>query len=196
MYLFYFLFLFIAIPCNTTTAYPVRVMDTSSLGVTTTFDTTTKFSTTLSATTLSSTLAKDIPIVVLHGIASSAKNMQVLSDWLAETFHRDVFNIEIGNGELNSIYMPLDQQLTILCNTIYNIRELRYGFDFIGMSQGGLLARGYLEDCNIFPVRNLINLASPNGGVIEETSLDMYSKFYQQHFSLTQFCRDPFRLRP
>jgi hypothetical protein len=82
MYLFYFLFLFIAIPCNTTTAYPVRVMDTSSLGVTTTFDTTTfdtttfdtttKFSTTLSATTLSSTLAKDIPIVVLHGIASSA----------------------------------------------------------------------------------------------------------------------------
>jgi len=203
MYLFYFLFLFIAIPCNTTTAYPVRVTDTSTVTTmkfsttrlaTTTRFSTKKFDTTLATTTFATTLEKDIPIVVLHGIASSAKNMQVLSEWLKETFDRDVFNIEIGNGELNSVYMPLDQQLTILCNTIYNIRELSYGFDFIGMSQGGLLARGYLEDCNVFPVRNLINLASPNGGVIEETSLDMYSKFYQQHFSLSGYWRDPLRL--
>jgi palmitoyl-protein thioesterase len=140
------------------------------------------------------TYSKDIPIVVLHGIASSAQNMEVLSEWLEETFERDVYNIEIGNGQQNSLFMPLDKQLILLCDTIYTIPELQEGFDFLGMSQGGLLARGYLENCNGYPVRNLISLASPNGGVVEDTTLNMYSDFYQEHLSLSGYWRDPLKL--
>lgn len=145
-------------------------------------------------TTITTTIEKNIPIVVLHGIASSAPNMELLSEWLENTFDRDVFNIEIGNGEKNSLFMPLQQQLNILCDTIYNIPELQDGFDFIGMSQGGLLARGYLENCNGFPVRNLINLVSPNGGVIEDTNLNLYSDFYQEHLSVSGYWRNPLEL--
>ena len=183
MYLFYFLFLFIAIPCNTTTAYPVRVTDTNTV-TTTTFATTT-FATTLATTTF----AKDIPIVVLHGIASSAKNMQVLSEWLKETFDRDVFNIEIGNGELNSIYMPLDQQLTILCDTIYNIRELSYGFDFIGMSQGGLLARGYLSGYwrDPFRLQEYLNRCSYLPYLNNEKKHEFSSQYKERILSLKNY---------
>jgi palmitoyl-protein thioesterase len=158
-----------------------------------TYGTTTTFATTTYATTTFAT--PYLPIVVLHGIASSKTNMDVLSEWLEKTFERDVFNIEIGNGKKNSLFMPLQEQLNILCDTIYNIDELQDGFDFIGMSQGGLLARGYLENCNGYPVRNLINLASPNGGVIEETTLNIYSDFYQDHLSVSGYWRDPLKLK-
>ena len=145
-----------------------------------------------SADTLPSVEA--LPIVVLHGIASSAVRMDLLSMWLEKTFERTVFNIELGNGKQNSIYMPLMEQLDLLCDTIYAIPALEHGFDFLGMSQGGLLARGYVENCNGYPVRNLINLASPNGGVMLNTEFDPYTPFYQEHFALSGYWRDPTRL--
>jgi len=144
--------------------------------------------------TPTSTYINDVPIVVLHGVASSAPNMAVFSAWLEKSFEKPVFNLEIGNGQQNSVFMPLNSQLDILCKTIYSIAELKAGFDFIGMSQGGLLARGYVENCNVYPVRNLINLVSPNGGVVEDTTLDLYSPFYQEHLSISGYWRDPLRL--
>jgi palmitoyl-protein thioesterase len=135
-----------------------------------------------------------LPLVVLHGVASSSSKMDVFCKWLEISFNRNVYNIEIGNGEQNSIYMPLSNQLDILCNTIYTMDELKYGFDFIGMSQGGLLARGYVEKCNKYPVSKLFNMVSPNGGVIEDIDVDMYSTFYQEHFSISGYWRDPLNI--
>jgi palmitoyl-protein thioesterase len=137
----------------------------------------------------------DFPIVVLHGLASSREKMIPFSDWLELKFKRKVFNMEIGSGEKTSLFTPLNIQLSELCNSIYNITELKNGFDFIGISQGGLLARGYIEQCNAFPVRNLITLVSPHGGVfIRGDIIDMYSDFNQQHLSLSNYWRDPNRI--
>ena len=135
-----------------------------------------------------------IPVVVLHGVASSASKMLLFSSWISETFNRTVFNLEIGNGESTSLYSPMPLQLEMLCNTIYNIDELQAGFDFIGMSQGGLLARGYVEQCNKYPVLNLITLVSPHGGVKNGLTLNMYSDFFQSHFSVAGYWRDPTQL--
>jgi len=197
-----FLFMFYcanAYPVPMTTTFATTTFAPTTFATTTfaptTFAPTTFAPTTFAPTTFApTTFAQDIPIVVLHGIASSAPNMDVLSEWLENTFDREVFNIEIGNGVQNSVFMPLHKQLDILCDTIYDIPELQDGFDFIGMSQGGLLARGYLENCNGYPVRNLINLASPNGGVVEYTSLNMYSDFNQEHLSISGYWRDPLEL--
>ena len=132
------------------------------------------------------------PVAVLHGIASEAQNMEFLSQWLREKFNVTVFNLEIGNGYKTSLYMPASQQLDQLCETIYNIPELSNGFNFIGMSQGGLLARGYAEQCNKYPVINLITLVSPHGGVFEPTyKINLYSQFYQDHLSFAGYWRDP-----
>lgn len=135
-----------------------------------------------------------VPVVVLHGVASSVANLILFSEWFSMSFNRQVFNIEIGNGVQNSLFTPLYTQLDLLCESIYTITELENGFDFIGFSQGGLLARGYVNKCNKFPVRNLVNIVSPNGGVVENTTLDMYSDFYQKQLSISGYWRDPLQL--
>ena len=149
------------------------------------------------------------PVVVLHGIASNAENMQSFSNWLSSEYQVQVFNIEIGNGAATSIFMPMIEQLTDICQTISLIPALQQGFDFIGMSQGGLLARGYVERCNQPPVHNLITLVAPHGGVFSECQLKrasdngttsdngsdvMYSDFIQKHLSFAGYWRDPRQL--
>ena len=136
----------------------------------------------------------DSPIVVLHGVVSNAENTQELADWILFTFNRKVYNIELGNG-IDTSLTPMLSQLDILCETIYDIPELANGFDFIGMSQGGILARGYVEYCNKFKVRNLITLVSPHGGVFYKSPLINFVKIYspemQQKYSFTNYWRNP-----
>ena len=134
------------------------------------------------------------PVVILHGLESSSEKMIPLCDWINDTFSRKVINIEIGNGEKTSLYTPLPDQLPELCNTIYKTKELEKGFDFIGISQGGLLARGYVEQCNDYPVHNLITLVSPHGGAYMRDSIDnkfMYTNFSQNHISFAGYWRNP-----
>jgi palmitoyl-protein thioesterase len=137
---------------------------------------------------------KHNPIVILHGLESSSEKMIPLCNWIDDTFSRKVINIEIGNGEKTSLYTPLPEQLSELCNTIYKNKELEKGFDFIGISQGGLLARGYVEQCNDYPVHNLITLVSPHGGAFTKDSVNnnfMYSDFSQKHISFAGYWRNP-----
>ncbi len=137
------------------------------------------------------------PIVVLHGIASSATDTKNFSDWISVTFDRVVFNIEIGSGYITSIFTPMTFQTEVLCETIYEIDELSDGFDFIGISQGGLLARAYVETCNKYPVRNLITLVSPHGGITHNEAFPpimtngyMYEDFAQSYLSFSGYWRN------
>ncbi len=133
-----------------------------------------------------------VPVVVLHGVESSSEKMEPFCSWLTDSFNVKVFNIEIGNGEKTSLYTPLPKQLEELCTTLYKIDELQEGFNFIGMSQGGLLARGYVEQCNIYPVQNLITLVTPHGGeFIKTIKTDFYTDFFQKHLSVAGYWRNP-----
>jgi palmitoyl-protein thioesterase len=133
-------------------------------------------------------------IVLLHGIASNLDNTKELADWLGTTFNRPVFNIELGNG-IDTSLTPMKIQLDLLCKVIYDIPELELGFDFIGMSQGGILARGYVEYCNKFKVDNLITLVSPHGGVFYKSPflnfINIYSLEMQNKYSFTNYWRNP-----
>jgi palmitoyl-protein thioesterase len=149
---------------------------------------------TTTPTTTFTTTATPYPIVVLHGLESSSQAMEPLCDWLETTFNTNVYNIEIGNGEKTSLYTALNAQLAELCLTIYETRELSGGFDFIGISQGGLLARGYVERCNSYPVRNLITLVAPHGGVFWPNTKNnglMYNDFFQNFLSIASYWRNP-----
>jgi palmitoyl-protein thioesterase len=118
--------------------------------------------------------------------------MDTFADFLRGTFNVQVVNLEIGNGEEDSITMPMEQQLELLCNVINGTEMLSEGFDFIGMSQGGLLARGYVEKCNDPPVRNLITMVSPHGGVfLDFPPSGMYIKKIQESLSFSNYWRDP-----
>jgi len=135
------------------------------------------------------------PTVLMHGVLASKDNMAELKNLLELNFKIDVYNMEIGNGVPTSIFTPMEMQLDKLCEEIYKIDALKNGFNFIGMSQGGLLARGYVEYCNKYPVVNLITLASPNGGVYYKTPLadNYYEPSKQDSFSISNYWRDPYR---
>jgi palmitoyl-protein thioesterase len=137
-------------------------------------------------------IVEPLPLVVLHGLDSSSEKMLNLCEWLVLTFDVPVFNLEIGNGAKTSMYSPLTTQLDNLCDLIYSITELRDGFDFLGMSQGGLLARGYVEQCNEYPVRNLFTFVSPHGGEFKSNlHINMYSELFQKHLSIASYWRNP-----
>ena len=141
------------------------------------------------------------PVVLLHGIISDHTELLPVVKWLEANTPNPVYNLDIGNGKINSILPPMAWQLEELCNTIYGIEELRGGFHFIGMSQGGLLARGYVEKCNYFPVINLITWVSPHAGVYGLGNIDnidlkrIYTPLYQRMYSFAGYFKDPFRYK-
>jgi palmitoyl-protein thioesterase len=140
------------------------------------------------------------PIVLLHGITSDHTELTPVENWLKENLPNRVYNLEIGNGKSDSIFKTMDWQLAQLCNTIYSIDDLKDGFHFIGLSQGGLLARGYVEKCNIYPVMNLITWVTPHAGVYGFGDVDgmdinfnkIYTPLYQSIYSFAGYWKDPY----
>jgi len=156
--------------------------------------TSTPTSTSTSTLTTTYTSYENLPIVVLHGLESSSQEMVPFCEWLGDTFNATVYNMEIGDGKKTSMYTSLNDQLDELCNSIYNIDHLSAGFHFIGISQGGLLARGYVEQCNLYPVKNLITLVAPHGGIYfkhAKNSRSMYNDFFQNNLAIAGYWRNP-----
>ena len=132
------------------------------------------------------------PIILLHGIESHAENLNDMVMWLESSFNRKVFNIELGDGDDYSTDTPLNKQIEEFNIVISNITMLNDGFDFIGISQGGLIGRGYVERYDN-KVNNLITLVSPHGGVYDKNLgfIDFYNIVSQQSLSFAGYWRDP-----
>lgn len=133
------------------------------------------------------------PIVMMHGILSSADDLNEIGTWFETNTGNKVFNIEIGNGKLDSISKPMFSQLDILSNTLKSIPEIQDGFHFLGLSQGGLLARGYTEIYNNPPVASLVTFGTPHAGVYYYDVPGIYEKYNQEHYSFAGYWKDPFR---
>jgi palmitoyl-protein thioesterase len=135
------------------------------------------------------------PIVLLHGSEGNSSSMDDMKYYIQSKYNRKVYNINLYNT--NTLYTPMNKQLNTLCKTIYNIHQLKNGFDFIGLGQGGLLARGYVEKCNKYMVHNLITILSPHGGIYMKSpyrvnSGNLYSPSIQNNFTLSNYWRDPY----
>lgn len=132
------------------------------------------------------------PIVLMHGIESNAENLNEMATWLEQTFNRKVYNIELGDGDDYSTDTPLNIQIDDFNTVISNITILKDGFDFIGISQGGLIGRGYVERYNN-KVDNMITLVSPHGGVYDKNLgfIDFYNIISQKSLSFAGYWRDP-----
>ena len=136
-----------------------------------------------------------LPIVLMHGILSDTSKMEPVANWLREnTCGAVVLPIEIGNGRQDSAALTMPDQLASFCQSIRNNRELLgAGFNMIGISQGGLLARGYVQRCADFPVRNLITWVSPHGGVYPYPDPTIYTDAAQAKNSYPGYWRDPYQ---
>ena len=59
------------------------------------------------------------PTFLVHGIVSSKNEMKPLAEYLQRE-GIEIYNIEIGNGELSSIFMSMNEQCSILAENIKN----------------------------------------------------------------------------
>jgi palmitoyl-protein thioesterase len=132
------------------------------------------------------------PVVLMHGILSSADDLNEIGVWFEENTGNKVYSIEIGNGQIDSIRKPMMWQLDEL-NSQLKTLDIRDGFHFIGLSQGGLLARGYTERYNDPPVSSLVTFGTPHSGVYYYDIPTVYEKYSQDHYSFAGYWKDPYR---
>ncbi|CAF1147108.1 unnamed protein product [Adineta steineri] len=147
------------------------------------------------------------PVVLMHGIAASASDMNELADWLRTSFSGIyVVSIEIGNGFDDSFLWSLDKQVEYFCTKIRNDINLQKGFNMLGFSQGSLIVRGAVERCSL-PVYNLITLNGLHQGIFgipyllklpiyirELITKYAYEKQIQNRISIANYWRDPTQL--
>ena len=133
------------------------------------------------------------PVVIMHGIESNAGNMNDLANWVSKTFNRTTINVELGDGDNYSTDTPMWQQIDAFKDAVANLSD---GFDFIGLSQGGLIGRGSVSRYNSPPIANLITLVSPHGGVYDKNLgfIDFYGPIAQSTLSFAGYWRDPTHL--
>ena len=123
---------------------------------------------------------KTSPITYLiHGVGSSSKQLVQLENAL-KSQGVNVYNLGLTGDPLTSIFTPMDKQCSlyneeiigtlqvlssksnILTNTTYPLINL------IGISQGGLLARCYVERYSNNNVNTLMTLGTPHMGIYDK----------------------------
>ncbi|PKN03735.1 hypothetical protein CVU75_00675 [Candidatus Dependentiae bacterium HGW-Dependentiae-1] len=109
--------------------------------------------------------ARPLPIVLVHGIMSDDYGMQPTIDYI-QKYIPDVFikNIKIGLGKSTS-FVNMYTQAAWLAKELQNDPNLRHGCNIIAHSQGGLVARYFLERYNNPKVHNYISWGTPQQGV-------------------------------
>jgi palmitoyl-protein thioesterase len=147
------------------------------------------------------------PVVLMHGITTTASDMYELAGWINETFPGIyVLSVEIGNGRDDSFLLPMTRQVELFCATIRADPHLQQGFNMLGFSQGSLIVRAAVERCSL-PVYNLITLSGINQGVFGVPNLQqlpppfrelisefVYEDAIQDVISIAGYWRDPYQL--
>jgi palmitoyl-protein thioesterase len=111
------------------------------------------------------------PVVLMHGLFANFEAMSHVQGWLEQDFPGIyVHNADIpvqnnSNGKVDSLLIPMDQQLAIFAAQLQADPKLQDGFDMVCHSQGGLLCRSFIEVHNKPVVHNFISLAGPQAGI-------------------------------
>jgi len=109
------------------------------------------------------------PVVTWHGIGSDSGECNRLITTIREAIPDvHILNVAIGNASdidhANSILMKCNDQIDRVCQMIQEDPLMADGFNSVGISQGGLLARGLAERCPV-PTKTLITFGAPHQGV-------------------------------
>lgn len=109
---------------------------------------------------------RTLPVVVVHGVLSTALWMEEVADWVHASLGESAYVrcIEIGNGEVDSITRPMEWQLAKLAEQIQGDERLHQGFNMIGHSQGTLLSRAFVQRYDWPQVDTLISWVGPQAG--------------------------------
>ncbi|CAN0842477.1 Palmitoyl-protein thioesterase 3 [Linum grandiflorum] len=97
----------------------------------------------------SAIVANSIPFIVLHGIGDECKSGKVghFTQQLVNLSGSPGSCLEVGNGYLDSWFMPMKKQVELVCNNVKKMEELSNGYNIVGLSQGNLISRAVIETC-------------------------------------------------
>jgi palmitoyl-protein thioesterase len=112
-------------------------------------------------------VARFRPVVFVHGLGDiyNGPGMSYLTSSVKNEFHFiRTFSAEPG-GSIFSMAKPFPLMVEDFVKQVQSIPSLKDGFNLIGVSQGGLIARAYVEKFNDPPVYNLISLHGPQSGI-------------------------------
>ena len=157
-----------------------------------------------------------LPLIIWHGLGDSFGNDGLQSvAALAEETNPGTFTYIIkladdANGDSRaSFFGNLTEQVDQVCADIaaHNILSTAPAVDALGLSQGGLFLRGYIERCNVPPVRSLVTFGSPHNGIAEFQNCEdtdwlckgtqgllrsnTWSSYVQSHLVPAQYFRNP-----
>lgn len=103
----------------------------------------------------------------MHGLGDSGSNrgMQNLAKSVSDAYPGAYsIAVDVANG-LSSYTQSIDVQVDAFAAVVQKDAQLANGFNAVGLSQGGLIVRAYVEKYNNPKVHNLVSLCGPQGGV-------------------------------
>ncbi|ESQ55680.1 hypothetical protein EUTSA_v10025863mg [Eutrema salsugineum] len=145
-----------------------------------------------------------VPFILFHGVRDQCSNggPSSFTQLLSNLSSSPGSCLEIGNGEKDSVSMPLTQQASVACEKVKQMKELRQGYNIVAQSQGNMVARGLIEFCdNAPPVFNYVSLGGPHAGisdipncsspVCQLLKTDVYSDYVQDHIAPSGYIKIP-----
>lgn len=106
------------------------------------------------------------PVVFLHGMGDSGTNPGMKSICkTASDKYPGLYSVcsTVADG-MSSISTRLDKQIEEFVESVRADPKLANGFTAVGLSQGNLVIRGYIERINDPPVHKFISICGPHGG--------------------------------
>jgi len=111
--------------------------------------------------------ANQTPVVMMHGLGDAGSNpgMQSLAATVSNAYPGKVsVAVDVADG-LMSFITPMQAQVDQFAAAVRADARFKNGFHLVGLSQGGLVARAYVEQYNDPPVRNLVTVSGVMNGV-------------------------------
>lgn len=166
----------------------------------------------LALTVMLAVASATAPVAIFHGLGDACSNpgMSQITKHIGEQLGATAKCIEIGSGAESSIFMNFEKQAEAACKTLLADPDFQGEFSVMGLSQGGLIARYIVEECQTkVPVRNIVTMGAPHMGVDATphcfngiicypanflVKSMVYTSFVQNHVGPAGYFRDPSRL--
>tara|TARA_B110000858_G_scaffold198523_1_gene266185 strand:- start:9483 stop:10298 length:816 start_codon:yes stop_codon:yes gene_type:complete len=128
------------------------------------------------------------PTVLVHGIGGDSSDLNDLNFALSNQ-GIDTYSLQIGNGKLDSVIWNMNKQCAVLNSSIANLNLTEERINIIGISQGGLLARCYVEKYSHLNkhVNSLITYGSPHMGVYSKVMKIPWLEYWKDPFAYDKY---------